>query len=170
MTATQHKPIKHFFLKWFYPGWNFIPFTPILYFFIFTSTLAVILSNYPPIPFENLGAPKLIYVTWCYIGLSGPIMAFIGYQLTTKSHGKASYVGLWVMFGANVSMFLSLNAFFLAIFLDHSSPMKDLKLVARALISSIIVFVAYLSVKDAIAIVVTEKKAKEIRNDECQWQ
>lgn len=158
----QHK-LSQWIDKWFPKTWRLSAFAPILYFFSFIGTLRVINGEYRPIPFENIGTLPSVYYVWCLLGLTGPISALIGYILMNRVGGKRSYIGLWIMLGANVSQFLWLLSFHVTTALDQSY-LSDERVLHRYLIVGILVFQIYLIMRDIAALVVTEKIAKRIED------
>lgn len=142
--------------------WGFVPFTPVLYLFIFGATLRIILENLRPIRFQSIGPH--IYEAWCLINLAGPVLMLLAWFLSYNG-GRQKVLGLWLRLGTETALFSAMLTYHIA---DGKYPNPGAKvsenhLFARYLVASLLIFMLTLVIRDWWAIAVNVYKANRIR-------
>ncbi|MBX3327829.1 MAG: hypothetical protein KF682_18200, partial [Nitrospira sp.] len=142
--------------------WGLVPFTPILYLFIWGATIRIILENLRPIRFENIGPH--IYETWCGINIFAPILMLFVWVMMYKG-GKARVLGLWLRLGTDAALFSAMLTYHIADgrYPNPGAKVSENHLFARYLVASILIFMLTLIIRDWWAIAVNVYKANRIR-------
>lgn len=152
----------HRVLQHYESGYRVSVFLPILYAMTFIATIHIIFTDYQPIPFESIGSPEYVYRLWCYLGIGSPLLFFVSWIMIRLKCRRTTYPGLWLMLGANVSQLFYLLSFHLAISLEKYHPMSDARIMQQYLMTSVLLYLLALIVKDIAWLVTTEREAIRI--------
>lgn len=153
LTHLGHKGTRFFTAR----SWQVIPFSPILYFFVFGAVVRLWTSPGEPPPFERAIGPGS-YGVWLTMGVMSPIMALIALVMVERKRGIWRYQGMWLRLGADIGMFSVLLAYHISV-VAFISP-TEVRMFARYLVAAILVFILGLIVRDVWTLVVTERVAR----------
>lgn len=153
------------FLVWsagrFSSPWPLVPFSPLLFSFVWVATLVVIVQDdLYPIPFEVLAT--WAYVLWGVVGLGSPPLALFAYYLVRYcKRARSTLFGFWLRFAADLGQLTAMTVFFIAI--QISEPWVNESQIYRRYIGiAVLIFLVTLVVRDILALVATELLARRI--------
>lgn len=140
-------------------AWAVVPSQPVLNFFLFFATVAVIFIDTPPIAFERLGVGPWVFGAWCVLGLSGPVGVSISRQLILRCRGRKRLFGFWLRLAADVMLFLALSAYLSARFFVN---FDDALLYSQIVIGGIWVLQGIWVARDLWALILIERTATRL--------
>lgn len=140
-------------------AWAVVPSQPVLNFFLFLATLAVIFIA-PPISFEELGIGWWVFVAWCALSLAGPLGVYAARLLILRCRGRRRLFGFWIRLAADVMQWVALSAYLVArIFAE---PFDDGLLYSQIAISGIWMLQLLWVVRDVWALILIERTATRL--------
>lgn len=140
--------------------WGILPYTPILYLFLWGATFRIIAENKRPIRFDNLG--NGVYEVWCAIGLVCPVLMILVWSMI-KRGGHSKVVGMWLRLGVDYAIFSSLLTFHIADARYQGRELTESHLFSRYLLGSIIIFMLTIVFRDVLAIAFNFYKVRKLR-------
>lgn len=142
-------------------AWAIVPSQPILNAFIFIATVTVILIDVPPISFDRLGVGPWVFVTWCVLGLSGPLGVAISRQLILRCRGRKRLFGFWLRFASDTMLAVALAAYLVSRLL---TPNDDSTLYSLVIVTGVWLLQLLWIVRDVWALVLIERTATRLNN------
>jgi hypothetical protein len=130
----------------FSDDWGTLPAEPVLYFFMMTGAIQIILTKAPaPQPVSH--SPYWVAILWRVTTVAAPLLAVLGWWLVSKRSGSARLFGLWMRFAGDFSQAVGLM-FFLLIRWSNTPVNDDAHVYLMHLAMGVFAFVAMLVVRD----------------------
>jgi hypothetical protein len=156
-------PVPRWMFGWaerFADTWGALPAEPILYFFMLTATLQIILTPRPA-----TGAPSAtpVWVSdlWRTTGLIAPALCLIAWYMINKRAGRARLAGLWVRFAGDFSQAIALSIF-LVLRIANTPVDDDAHVYLMHVVTGVLVFVAMLVMRDVWILLKVEEIAMHL--------
>lgn len=147
--------------------WPVVRFQPILYLFIWSATIRIIITEQIPIRFDLIS--PWIYKAWATLNVLCPLIALLALWLIRKCKwSRSTLVGIWLRLGSDIGMFLALLSFHLAGILSDADPslVEETTVFRRYIVASCLFFCLLLVVRDILAIVAVERLSIRIRHED----
>jgi hypothetical protein len=145
-------------------GWSLVAFQPILYFFLWGAAIRLWIDADPPPNFDDI-ITQGFYPVWLSLGIIGPPLALLSWFLIQKCYGKWTFIGMWVRWAADVTMFIAVLTYHLT---NVAKAATESRIYSRYIVGATLVFILCLIVRDAWVIFITERLAMRIHRGE-QW-
>lgn len=140
-------------------AWAVLPAQPLLTFFLFCATLAVIIIDAPAIAFERLVPGWWVFWAWCFLGLVGPVLLLISRHLIVRHRQHKRLFGFWLRTAADIMQSVALTAYLAARVLV---PSDDSAIYSLILIGGVWLLQMLWVIRDIWALVLIERTATRL--------
>src|SRR5512139_1120906 len=108
------------------------------------------------------GMGPVVRMAWTVLGLACPLMVFAAYALIYGTAGRSRFLGYWLRLGGDAGQLFLLPIFIVG-FLTHPMGFSDPEHVfAASLMVPVLVFVTFMTVRDALLLAKVEQLAHMI--------
>lgn len=143
----------------FTDSWGALPAEPILYFFMLTGILQIIIT--PVAAATVTHTPVSISDTWRVSSLVAPVLCLLAWWMIHKSSGRIRLAGLWVRLAGDVSQLCSLTVF-LVIRLTYTPINDDVHVYLMHVMMGVAAFVLMLVLRDLWILLRVEEIASHL--------
>ena len=152
--------------RWFsHDSWHRVPFQPILYFFLWSATLRIVITDNPPIRFEFIGT--YTYTAWATAGLLCPPLALFAWWLMKRSKWRRGpLAALWIRLGADLGQLVALLTYHIVSVFTVYNLQNESRIYARYCVGAATMLVIALVLRDLWSIVLMERVAAKLRERE----
>lgn len=139
--------------------WGALPAEPILYFFMLTGLLQIIIT--PRAVSQSTLTPIWISDLWRISGLVSPLLCVLAWYLVNKRTGRARLMGLWVRFAGDFGQAIALAVFL--VIRSTSFPVDDdAHVYLMHIVAGVLFFVCMLVLRDVWILVKVEEIAAHL--------